>query len=55
MHLVRGHSVDDAAVVFVVTAAFERRPLNTKTGAKDGLMEAGEVAQNITLMAASMD
>lgn len=48
--------VDDAAVVFVVTAAFERSTLKYQDrGYRMVLMEAGEVAQNITLTAAGME
>lgn len=47
--------IDDAAVLFIVTAMFERSTLKYKDrGYRMVLMEAGEVAQNLTLMAGSM-
>lgn len=48
--------VDDAAALFIVTAIFERSTLKYQDrGYRMILMEAGEVAQNMTLVANSYD
>lgn len=48
--------IDDAAVLFIVTAIFERSTLKYQDrGYRMILMEAGEVAQNMTLEANSLD
>lgn len=49
-------NVDDAAALFIVTAIFERCTLKYQDrGYRMILMEAGEVAQNLTLVANSYD
>lgn len=48
--------VDDAAAVFIITAVFERSTLKYQDrGYRMVLMEAGEVAQNMTLTASSLE
>lgn len=48
--------IDDAALLFIVTAIFERSTLKYQDrGYRMILMEAGEVAQNMTLVGNSLD